>query len=679
MAGSSSNTTTLFLQDKLKLMTKELNFPSHVKRRIGVVKLWPEKSAAEHENIERIRIAAAKIGVDVVTIDRNGCLLDQPGKLVDSTLVDFVLNLHYETPKNYDAFSYAALWNPPDLYFLWGYETVYYHQISHEGFVSPGSTIAEDVIIRGRPREFARRSFPILNHTLAEPIIRPQRRDDRRIFYCGINWERIGNRAGRHATLLEALDDADCIEIYGPEKIHGIAPWAGYRNYRGQLPFDGVSLVKAASRAGAVLVFSSDMHRRSGIMSNRLFEALASGALIIGDSHPFIATHFSDCVLTVDDSQPAKEQARQVISHLDWANGHPTEAADLAARAQQKFIERFRLDTQLEGLYAHFLASQKDTAIRRRLAEDRELVSVLFAPLSVTEGFPANIADSLERQTSSRFEIVAAAGNDDQAKLFETALAIFLPQERFEIVRVGRLAAAPLGNFGAVIGALAERATGSILVPAQGHERFFTSFVGTVLESFASQGLNVAAASILIEHAKTASGAVQADLWATSQRGAHAAGIAAIHVRKAAYESHRPLLDHLGAGLWSQVILGGLLGPVSAMFVPQIRSDLQAYESWVLGIDEPQPLTPPDHALKFIGSYRTAAGQGVPAGVSALLEPSYHQIFDPDRFSALPIKQRQRFAAALLRVAFVPRFIYRFFHRGGRLGRIVGSMRSRRR
>ena len=50
---------------------------------------------------------------------------------------------------------------------------------------------------------------------------------------------------------------------------------------------------------------------------------------------------------------------------------------------------------------------------------------------------------------------------------------------------------------------------------------------------------------------------------------------------------------------------------------------------------------------------------------------SYQEIFDPEKYSALPIKQRQRFGAALLRIILAPRFLYRFFLGGGRLDRTL--------
>ena len=52
----------------------------------------------------------------------DGSLLDAPTVRVSLENVDFVLHLHYDTPKLYDAFSFVALWNPLRFYHEWGYE-----------------------------------------------------------------------------------------------------------------------------------------------------------------------------------------------------------------------------------------------------------------------------------------------------------------------------------------------------------------------------------------------------------------------------------------------------------------------------------------------------------------------------------------------------------------------------
>ena len=84
--------------------------------------MWVGRPAAEHEVIERIKEAASILGAEVVEIDRHGRYLDNREKEIAPGDVDFVIHLHFETAKVYDAFSYGVLWNPLHFYFKLGYE-----------------------------------------------------------------------------------------------------------------------------------------------------------------------------------------------------------------------------------------------------------------------------------------------------------------------------------------------------------------------------------------------------------------------------------------------------------------------------------------------------------------------------------------------------------------------------
>ena len=66
----------------------------------------------------------------------------------------------------------------------------------------------------------------------------PQLRMNTKLMPCGINWEKLTGKKGRFDELLKKLDENNLISIYGPEIFHGIRPWEGYRNYKGEIPFD---------------------------------------------------------------------------------------------------------------------------------------------------------------------------------------------------------------------------------------------------------------------------------------------------------------------------------------------------------------------------------------------------------------------------------------------------------
>jgi hypothetical protein len=112
-----------------------------------------------------------------------------------------------------------------------------------------------------------------------------------------------------------------------------------------------VSVVRLINQAGISLVLSSQAHAQSEMMSSRIFESSAAGAVIICNENPFARRHFGDSLLYIDTTLPVKETRRQVESHLNWIKSEPVKALELAKQAQSIFRESFRLDTCLERIY----------------------------------------------------------------------------------------------------------------------------------------------------------------------------------------------------------------------------------------------------------------------------------------------------------------------------------------
>jgi hypothetical protein len=111
--------------------------------KFAIVKLWPELKTAEDECVARIKLAASIIGVECFEVDAEGFFLEDPDKQVSENNVDFVIHLHYDTPKNYDAFSFVALWNPIRFYNEWGYYRCSRNLVTHNDFISCGSDMAD--------------------------------------------------------------------------------------------------------------------------------------------------------------------------------------------------------------------------------------------------------------------------------------------------------------------------------------------------------------------------------------------------------------------------------------------------------------------------------------------------------------------------------------------------------
>jgi hypothetical protein len=313
--------------------------------KIGIIRYWVGRPAAEHETVERFKFAAAQVGHHIVELRADGLTLD--GRKAE---VDFVVNLHFASGKSTDDLTYGALWNPWNFYKAWGLSQTFANQISNDYLISCGSLLVD--------KRFSGESYPKiisskLSHTVPDDFLAPKLRSDRKIFYIGVNWEKSTGTKGRHHELLKLLDNANVIEIYGPQKLGGIRPWAGFKNYMGELPFDGKSVYEAASRCGAVLVLSSKDHLEDQIMTSRLFEGIASGASIIGDSHPFLFDHFPNDIHSFDDKKSFALQASEIIEKLTSINSNPEVSLDKILSSQEIVKQNFNLATQLDEIASH--------------------------------------------------------------------------------------------------------------------------------------------------------------------------------------------------------------------------------------------------------------------------------------------------------------------------------------
>lgn len=327
----------------------------------AVVLTWPSIQNAEYEVVQRVLRAAANIGALAWVVDNDGYPLwsndpDQPCPERRLTRNDcaFVISLHFESPRFYDIPSYTALWNPPEFYVSFGYGRTIAQLASHMDVLSCRSEVADAHaanLYTGLDRTLPE-PFPPLFHGVPRPYPEPCQDESSRLFYVGINWERISGEKGRHHQLLQQLDAEDLISIYGPEKLLGIAPWQGFATYRGSIPFDGASVVARINEAGICLALSSKAHQVSGIMSNRLFEALAGGAVIIANPHPFIDKYFADLVHVVDDRAPTEEIVAQIRELVLRVRADPAEARCRARLGQERLAQAFSLEDSLGNLFA---------------------------------------------------------------------------------------------------------------------------------------------------------------------------------------------------------------------------------------------------------------------------------------------------------------------------------------
>ena len=392
------------------------------KNAFAIVKLWPDIKAAEDECISRIRKAAASLGIETYEVNADGFLTSDPNQRLTRDEVDFYLHLHFDTPKNYDGVSIVALWNPPDFYVDWGYERTVRNLFSHDAFVSCGSEHADGVVER-LLKHSSQHEKPIskLYHSLDSVHYPPTTAPELKLFYIGINWEALSGES-RHSAVLKKLDDCKKLEIYGPKIFQGIRVWKGYSSYVDELPFDGISVTKAISRCGICLVLSSDAHRRAGIMSNRLFEAISAGALVISDRNSFCVDNFGDNLLYIDSNSSPENQAQQILDYLEWANENRSIVKKMVSNTQSIFERSFSLTVGISNLYEELA---KKSFVNSCDAVSRVSCTIFVTIENNDKTEISRVFGELSRQTVEPVKIIIICNSRDKDVTREQALAAF--------------------------------------------------------------------------------------------------------------------------------------------------------------------------------------------------------------------------------------------------------------
>ena len=356
---------------------------------------WPGVKNAEFETIERIKIACKNINIQCLVINNDGFLLDDDQllttNLVNPKELEFTLSLHYCTTKILDCFFYGILWNPP----------TYMIEQDHYMDIITNYSSYDDLI--------GYNSKPMLNHaklmvdgfpinvnedvflTASLPktaTVEPNLNNEYKAFYCGINWELCTGKPGRHNKLLKGLEEDDDLKIFGPKKFLHIEPWKGFRSYSGSIPFDGISITKEISKCGIALVLCSDDHRKYNVVTNRIYESAAAGAIVIADKNQFIEDNFGDSVLTIDYSSGDQEDAlTQIREKILWIKNNKKEALEKAQKLQKIFLDKFALEKQLKNIIDGHKKRKEEIYKNIHSKNNNETVTVILSINECYENF----------------------------------------------------------------------------------------------------------------------------------------------------------------------------------------------------------------------------------------------------------------------------------------------------
>ena len=323
-----------------------------------ILKHFHTLKAAEHEVVERLSQSTRDLGWEPRIINVDGDF-----KISDIAKceagADLVLDIHYEYPKFLKPRSIGAVWTPTSFMKEWDLAYVWENQLSHDALVHTDSALVSNLLSQYRPQE----DFGILNHSLPsswlEWVNKGTRKETPKAFYAGINWTKLSGRPGRHHEFFKLLDNRNVLDLYGPRKIGQVTPWKGFASYRGEIPFDGKSLLLKARESGISLVLSSHQHLSEEMISSRLFEGLFAGNAIISDDHPFIKKHLGKNAFYLAFDRGDQYAGSQLVEYVEELQENHELLNERQDASQQLYLKEFDLTKQLKALIAPMVKPQK--------------------------------------------------------------------------------------------------------------------------------------------------------------------------------------------------------------------------------------------------------------------------------------------------------------------------------
>lgn len=380
--------------------------------KIAFYNILGELKNAEQETLLRLKYCIEKQGHELYIIDRNGFVLDdcgEVGKYIEDVDVDFLFT--YNTLEKGiitfpDVFSVFFHWSP--LGFVANFQSLLSIKYFNS-FDCFAGVYERDLFYR--IDKIKTHDIPFIGSSVPVDFSLPARRqNNRKLFYVGINFERKLVKM-RYEDLFKELDKSKKIEIYGPKEVYGAKNlWADFDCYKGEIPFDGETILKKINQAGICLAINSPMHNDANGVSNRIYEAAAAGALIISDDNEFVRSYFKDSVFYLNKKLSEKECAKKILEILDWANSHIEEAYEMSKKSNEIFLKYLALDSMVKET-----VSSIHNAILDIKKNPNDIIDIICF-INTEEDF-SNIKQQLKKQYYQNINLIIVANYDVYEKI----------------------------------------------------------------------------------------------------------------------------------------------------------------------------------------------------------------------------------------------------------------------
>ena len=307
---------------------------------------WPEQFSAEKEFSFRIKVAADRLGHE--------CLIRSADEIKAVPAEDrvpkfgkFVILPHFTCGPIKGIKNVSLLWNSPKTVSEYRYGIT--NICGSDYLASGGSSLTDNYFNKMVSKPILGELYP----SVMDTEFQSQLTSSSKMFYSGINWEKITGQQTRHGEILRLLDRANLVDLYGPKKLRGVSVWQGFKNYKGEIPMDGEALVRVANSYGVSLTLLNPQHIKWEFPSIRIAEAFSAKNVLISSAHP-VLNFLEDLVFQIPDNIDIEDQIKYIGESLNWVRLNPESAKARALQASKMWFEKYNLELQLSNLLTAF-------------------------------------------------------------------------------------------------------------------------------------------------------------------------------------------------------------------------------------------------------------------------------------------------------------------------------------
>lgn len=182
-----------------------------------------------------------------------------------------------------------------------------------------------------------------------------------KLLYYGTNLDKFRS-SNKFKMIFTNLHNSNLLSVYGPYDIWG---YLG-SSMKGEIKEDNNAILNMIRRYGISLIIHSRMQNLDGIPSSRIFESIASSAIVISDKNSFVEKNFGNSILYINVERPANKIYHEILDHIVWVKNNPSKAKEKSKNAHKILSSKFTTEIELIKIAKMHERIMKDRADNSR-------------------------------------------------------------------------------------------------------------------------------------------------------------------------------------------------------------------------------------------------------------------------------------------------------------------------